>query len=216
MSAGSPSPRADTAQAGSPVTPAPSLLLAVEAARDAIGPLPKDSTNPHFGSKFTSLGAGTTKVFPALRTQGLSWFTKPSMDVHGRPSLKYKLTHLPTGEVEADEMPLIGVEHMQGQGSALTYARRYTLFTVLGLVGDDDDDGNASVPQARREASQTGDTVNLIEQAKGLSNGALNVVLRNAGLQTSDRPFGYFARIPGEKAEQIRELLQGAHATEGR
>lgn len=36
----------------------------------------------------------------------------------------------------------------QGQGSAITYMRRYALSAALGLVTEDDDDGNAaSTPQ---------------------------------------------------------------------
>jgi hypothetical protein len=34
----------------------------------------------------------------------------------------------------------------QGQGSGVTYARRYALVSVLNLVADDDDDGQRCVP----------------------------------------------------------------------
>jgi hypothetical protein len=36
---------------------------------------------------------------------------------------------------------LLSKNDAQGQGSAITYARRYALCAVLNLVADDDDDG---------------------------------------------------------------------------
>ena len=44
----------------------------------------------------------------------------------------------------------------QGMGSAITYARRYSLSAMLGLAADDDDDGNAASGQqaAQRQTEQ--------------------------------------------------------------
>ena len=39
---------------------------------------------------------------------------------------------------------LNGKEDAQAQGSAITYARRYALMSMLGLVADTDDDGEAA------------------------------------------------------------------------
>jgi hypothetical protein len=42
----------------------------------------------------------------------------------------------------------------QAYGSALTYARRYSLAACLGLVADEDDDANAAQPTQRQQAQQ--------------------------------------------------------------
>jgi hypothetical protein len=70
--------------------------------------------------------------------------TFPSRDDDG-PTLRYSLVHAESGEAVSDTMPLLlGKDDMQGFGSAVTYARRYALCAVLGLVADEDDDGNAA------------------------------------------------------------------------
>ena len=53
----------------------------------------------------------------------------------------------------------MGKDDAQGYGSAMTYARRYAIMGMLGLVADADDDGNAapSPPPHVLRASQTAD-----------------------------------------------------------
>lgn len=210
-------PHAAAPEPNPAAAPAPSLLAAIAAVRSEIGPLPKDKTNPHFGSSFTGLETLTQRAMPVLERHGIAWFTKPSSDEHGRPVLKYRLQHLASGEVESDQMPLIGVEHMQGFGSALTYARRYALVTALNLIADDDDDGAASVAQARRNRGESErPTHDLTALARGLSDEGLNAALTHAGLQPVEKPWRIFMRVPGEYVDAIREGLEAAHAAEGR
>lgn len=103
-----------------------------------------DANNPHFKSRFVSLPEVMKRVLPKLNACGLVWTTCPSRDDAG-PTLRYRLAHAPSGESETGEMPLLLVKNdPQGLGSAITYARRYALLAVLGLVGDDDDDANAA------------------------------------------------------------------------
>jgi len=47
------------------------------------------------------------------------------------------------GYIESDY--LIGFDdNPQKQGARVTYGRRYAVFAILGIVGDEDDDGNAA------------------------------------------------------------------------
>jgi hypothetical protein len=103
---------------------------------------PEDATNPHFKGKYAPLDTIVETVGPILHKHGLVWMTLPGRDAHGDPSLTYRLAHAPTGEVLEGSMPLLlSKQDAQGQGSAITYARRYALCAVLNLVADDDDDG---------------------------------------------------------------------------
>ena len=49
---------------------------------------------------------------------------------------------------------LKGMNASQSMGAAITYARRYTLTAILGLVTDDDTDGVVNTPKTNKVASQ--------------------------------------------------------------
>lgn len=106
--------------------------------------LHKDKDNGAFrGVKYLSLDSLTDTVRPLLTKHGLVWMTMPD-SIDGAPALAYRLMHK-TGEVINGVMPLmLSKQDAQGQGSAITYARRYALMAVLNLVADEDDDGNAA------------------------------------------------------------------------
>lgn len=107
--------------------------------------IPLDSENPHFRSRFASLPNVLKIVRPKLAAVGLVWTTLPGHVNGVGPVLRYRLAHAATGEALDGEMPLMVVKSdPQGLGSAITYARRYSLLAVLDLAGDEDDDGNSA------------------------------------------------------------------------
>ena len=113
----------------------------------------KDAINPHFRSKFVSLHALMEVVLPALNKHGVILMQLPTVVNGYGPALRTVLTHAETGESVEDVMPLQAAKNdPQGQGSALTYARRYALMAALGLVADEDDDGNAAQNRGREPA----------------------------------------------------------------
>jgi ERF superfamily len=135
-------------------SPAGGLMGALLAVQAAAPRMARDSVNPHFGSRFASLAAIMSDVGPLLCAHQLVWLCLPTTDEHGSPALTYRLTHVPSGEAIEDTMPLMCAKpDPQGQGSALTYARRYALTAVLSLVADDDDDGNAARATAQGAAA---------------------------------------------------------------
>jgi hypothetical protein len=81
-------------------------------------------------------------ILPLLAAQGLSWVTRPTMGETGFV-LAYELTH-PSGEQVSGLYPLPDPRTKTAQeiGSAITYARRYTLCCVVGVVPDEDEDGH--------------------------------------------------------------------------
>ena len=120
-----------------------SLQAALAAFQADLPKVGKNSVNPHFKSKFASLEDITEVVLPALGAQGLSWVTRPVVDVDRGFVLRFELLH-EAGERIAGEWPLPAGAQPQAMGSALTYARRYTLCAVTGVAPDEDDDGNAA------------------------------------------------------------------------
>lgn len=107
----------------------------------------KDSTNPHFKSKYASLSNILESVDPLLHTCGLAVVQIP----RGDNELLTMLVH-ESGESIGDSVVMkLTKNDPQGVGSAITYYRRYALGAILSLNIDDDDDGNAaSTPPANK------------------------------------------------------------------
>jgi ERF superfamily len=98
---------------------------------------------------YANLASISRAVLPLLGAVGLSWLAKPTMK-DGRFVLVYKLMHT-SGEAEEGEYPLPGPNGVTAQqtGSAITYARRYALISMLGVAPDEDDDDGAAASQAK-------------------------------------------------------------------
>ncbi len=141
-----PAPPETQPQKGSPLMAA---ILAVQADAPKLGPN-ADGQAGGRTYRYVTLDAVVDAVLPLLVKHELAWTTFPTSDEHGQPALRYRITHLPSGEAEEDVMALMCVKaDPQGQGSALTYARRYALVAVLNLTtGDDDDGAHASSAKA--------------------------------------------------------------------
>lgn len=122
------------------------LPLALAAAQGELKDAEENSENPAYGSKYANLEAYLPIIRPVLSkhnivfTQGVNLANK---------TLETLLLHK-SGEFIRYEMPLLtNRQDMQGLGSAITYARRYSLASALGM-GSEDDDGEASKGSGNR------------------------------------------------------------------
>jgi hypothetical protein len=194
----------------------PGFLSALAALQAELPKLPKDKTNPHFHSKFTGLDTIVETVGPLLVKHGLAWITKPDRDELG-PYLGYRLVHVATGEGEAGRMPLLlNKDDMQGLGSALTYARRYALSSVLNLVADEDDDGTAAASGSSYGGAPPAGTQNLQSYGKGISNPGLEAAYRQAGMPVPEGSIWMaLTRVPEDKAQALYAALNAAKLAEG-
>ena len=193
------------------------LWTALHAFQSEATGLQKDKINPAFRSKYLSLDALHEQVMPLLNKHGLVWTTAPNFQAHGgtiEPNLSYRLIHAASGEETSGTLPLIlGKRDMQGLGSAVTYARRYALMSVLGLVADEDDDGNAASRPAKKKAASNGNGVHKltaaqIEKVRGAIVDAgedFTATLAAVGVKAPDS-------LTTTHAREIRELLDAAVA----
>jgi hypothetical protein len=103
-----------------------------------------DSKNPHFKSQYASLVSVREAVIPVLNRHGLVVTQLPKA-ADGVAGCETVLMHI-SGEWVSETL-LIPLEKQNAHGavSAITYCRRTALQAFAGVVGDDDDDGNASV-----------------------------------------------------------------------
>ena len=119
------------------------IATALVKAQKAFGPALKSSTNPHFKSRYADLAACVEAVIAGLNDNGIALIQK-CYDCANGVMVETMFVH------ESGEMLECGILHVpaskqdpQGYGSALTYARRYSLMAACGIAPEDDD-GNAS------------------------------------------------------------------------
>jgi hypothetical protein len=123
------------------------LAAALVKAQGELPTVGKDSTNPFFKSKYADLAAVIKAASPVLAKHGLAVSQHVTTGEDGGSRLATWLLH-ESGQYICEAMPLLlPKEDPQGQGSAITYARRYSYMAVLGLVADEDDDGNRASTQ---------------------------------------------------------------------
>lgn len=105
---------------------------------------PKTARNPHFGSNYCPLDVILDRVVPVLNKHGFV-FLQSVTTVEGADGTQGALTTTllhKTGERVEDTMLLMPLKpNPQNQGSAITYARRYAVQALLGIVPEDDVDG---------------------------------------------------------------------------
>jgi hypothetical protein len=109
-----------------------------------------DATNPHFRSKYASLGSVVEACKEALNKNKIV-FIQGSHSDKELPKMICVTTRLlhESGEYIEDTIAVPYVQDTpQALGSSLTYARRYGLSSLLGIVSDEDDDGNSGSVEA--------------------------------------------------------------------
>lgn len=144
--------KASTVDDGGPVT----LAAAMIAAQQSFDRVRKNATNPHFRSQYADLATVIEALVPGLLANGVL-MTQPVVRMDdGNLVLRTILTHAASGEAMASEVPLPTPTDWQKWGSALTYARRYTLLSLAG-VAPEDDDGNHAQGVERQPPKQRGE-----------------------------------------------------------
>lgn len=106
----------------------------------------KGKKNPGFqNSKYADLASCWDACRESLQQNHIAVLQWPSEAPHGSIGLRTTLVYGDTGETlsEAFQMPLKDPSNPQAAGSAITYARRYALCSVIGICPEDDD-GNAA------------------------------------------------------------------------
>ena len=127
------------------------LMTALVAAQAEMGNAMKDSANPFFKSKYADLTAVMEVVKPAFAKHELG-FIQICHDATDSAKIETIIIHS-SGETYSCGCVSVPVSKSdaQGYGSALTYARRYSLSSAVG-VGAEDDDGNAATKAAPTKA----------------------------------------------------------------
>lgn len=119
------------------------------AAQKGFGSALKTATNPHFRSRYADLSACVEAVIDSLHSNGFALLqvTHPS---DSGVAVETILMHEAGGQISGGILHVPATKNdAQGYGSALTYARRYSLMATCGIAPEDDDGNAASKKKAR-------------------------------------------------------------------
>lgn len=120
------------------------LAKSLKELQQQLKPVTKDKTNPFFKSRYADLESVVEASRTPLYKNGFS-VTQLISHTGTDSTLETVLLH-ESGEWISSEMKLYMTKSdPQAQGSAITYARRYALMAIIGMVAEgEDDDGEKS------------------------------------------------------------------------
>lgn len=162
------------------------LATALADVQAELQPAVKDAVNPHLRNRYADLASCWDALRAILPRHGLSVAQYGCITADGKPALTTVLLHA-SGERLEGVIPLLigdpkGITAMQALGSAISYARRYGLAAMTGLIAEDDD-GNGTTgghkppapPAAPSQTTQKASSLppNSPDQGKGVQSSTL-------------------------------------------
>lgn len=119
------------------------IAAALVKAQREFGPALKTSSNYHFKSRYADLSACVEAVIDALNANGIA-LVQQTHECESGVMVETVFVHESGETYSAGKLHVPAVKHdAQGYGSAMTYARRYSLMAACGIAPEDDD-GNAA------------------------------------------------------------------------
>jgi hypothetical protein len=106
-------------------------------AQSSVKSIDKDGKNPHFKSAYTTLPHALEQILPHLQANKLIYRTELNNN-----KLTTIIEDVYSEQLYKTEFDLLNIVDMQKLGSAITYAQRYGLLSIMGLASGIDDDGN--------------------------------------------------------------------------
>jgi len=186
------------------------VSAALVKAQQAFGPALKTSTNPHFKNRYADLSACVEAVIDALNANGIALIQRniacdsgvcvETVFVHeSGESLSSGPLHVPAAKQDP-----------QGYGSALTYARRYSLMAACGIAPEDDD-GNAGAKgvQDQRKPKAKDDKDNPATITAAVKSGKAADVAKHLASIDQARMDAIWPNLPPEVQDEITAAWPG-------
>lgn len=131
-----------------------SILKALAQFQDTCPPIVRASNNPFFKSRYASLEDIQKHIKTYLQRAGLV-ITQANVIIDGAPFVESRVWEVISGEFIGGHFPVIVSKvTAQDYGSAVSYAKRYSLTGLLNLIlADEDDDANTASFQGKQPAT---------------------------------------------------------------
>jgi hypothetical protein len=131
------------------------LLKSLSVFQNECPPVKKESENPFFKSNYASLDAIQHHIKKHLSLNDLL-IVQASVMNGDSPYVETTLFHVPSGEKLTSTFPVVvSKQTAQEYGSAVSYAKRYSLSGLLNLIiEDEDDDGEKATASSREQKNE--------------------------------------------------------------
>jgi len=146
-----------------------------------------------FSYRYADLPAVLAAVKPVLQKHGLA-VSQEVTSGDGTVGVSTTIWHTSGESVTFGPVLLAVAGDARAAGSAVTYARRYSLTAALGIAPDDDDDGAAAKPAKRKPAPKPDDSPTEVppEEAAKLLENACRLELFNRVGKDKEQAEGYW------------------------
>ncbi len=122
-----------------------SIYKKLHEAKKEIGKISKDSKNPFYKSKYFDINGLLEHVEPIIQKHGLL-LLQPILD----GKVRTEIIDVESGDKVASEIGLPQLNDPQKLGSCVSYYRRYTAQSLIGLQATDDDANKAITPTPKQ------------------------------------------------------------------
>ena len=123
-------------------------------AKKEFSPALKTHTNPAFKSKYADLAACIEAVDDAFLNNGIVMYQETFDDASG-VTVETVLLHESGESIHCGKLHVpASKQDPQGYGSALSYARRYSLMAACGIAPEDDDGNAASKTKSPQQLAE--------------------------------------------------------------
>jgi hypothetical protein len=179
-------------------------------AQASFAPALKDKTNPHFKSKYADLASCVDAVLEALNDNGIAMVQRTHPDDTG-VTVETVFIHSSGESMECGKLHVPAAKQdPQGYGSALTYARRYSLMAACGIAPEDDDGNAAMKAKYAADDSLVPVLEASIEQEKQKRQGVMGAVLPSVEAYLDAKTKTALAKLAFEVGEAFKHPKEGA------
>lgn len=173
------------------------IAAALVKAQRAFAPALKTATNPHFKSKYVTLDGCVEAVLDALNDNGIFLHQRTHHDTAGI-SVETMFIHESGESLTGGTLFVPAPKHdPQGFGSALSYARRYSLMAACGIAPEDDDGMAATAGMKSAKISD--------EQVKAITNSLLDLEVDH------DKFLTFVSSKAGNRISTVKDIPAGLY-----
>ena len=195
------------------------ISAALVKAQREFGPALKTSSNPHFKSRYADLAACVEAVIDSLNNNGIALIQQTHECEYG-VIVETTFIHESGEQFSAGRLSVPAAKQdPQGYGSALTYARRYSLMAACGIAPEDDD-ANAATAAVQNKSPAPAPAPKPTNPAKTLGKHEIETITKlaaTAGVEVGAIAKAYgvseLGEIPLIKTQEIINRLQEKAST---